>query len=100
MGPCLAQTDLPKHFSGPGRPIPCAYVDLSPILNGFTGRGTQSRESDRRTIIDMNKQIGVLRQAGEMAGQQIQLLLSRIDELLSLLREHGIQLPAWAHPIT
>jgi FtsZ-binding cell division protein ZapB len=58
----------------------------------------RERESDRRMIIDLNRQVGVLRQAGEMAGKQIQLLLSRIDELLSLLKNHGIQLPEWAQP--
>jgi len=54
------------------------------------------REVDRKTIVDLNRQIGMLRQSSEMYSRQISLLRSRLEEVLCILRENKIPLPPWA----
>lgn len=55
------------------------------------------RESDRRTIIDLNQRLGNVMQAAETQSQQIQLWRERVEELLCILRANKIPLPDWAN---
>lgn len=61
------------------------------------------RETDRQQIINLMRQLGELRLAGEMQSRSIMLLnedvrlwRDRVAELSALLRERGIPLPGWA----
>jgi uncharacterized coiled-coil protein SlyX len=63
-------------------------------------------ETDHKTIIKLNQDVGKLRQAGEVQGERILYLEGQValwkgyaKELVSLLRANGIQLPKWAEAI-
>jgi hypothetical protein len=58
----------------------------------------RGRETDRHVIIDLNRRVGNLMQAGEMQSAQIKLWRERVEELLFILRTNKIQLPTWAQP--
>jgi uncharacterized coiled-coil protein SlyX len=63
-------------------------------------------ETDHKTIIKLNQDVGKLRQAGEVQGERILYLEGQValwkgyaKELVALLRTNGIQLPKWAEAI-
>jgi len=53
-------------------------------------------ELDGKTIIELNRDLGAMRQAAEAQSRQLQIWYSRVEELLEVLQQHGITRPIWA----
>lgn len=73
------------------------YEERIKTLENEVSKLRAERETDRQTIIDLNRRLGEVMRSAQAQSDMIRLWRERVEELLCILRDHDIQLPGWAH---
>ena len=65
-------------------------------LSNRVGQLEAQGKKDNEMIVMLNQRLGAMMKTAERQAKRIQLLQDRIDQLVCIVRQAGLQLPTWA----